>query len=120
VAGTVERLERVKDTGTIRLTTFGRKTGKPHSVPVWFVADPPLLYLTTLKMKRDWPKNVRANGKVELDIAGEKFTGRATYVDDPVTFEQVKKLLANKYWAAWIGALFGLGPEGVFRVELAP
>ena len=70
-----DRLTPLKNCSTLRLTTLGRKTGKRHTVTVWFLVDGETVYLATLKMKRDWPRNVMRNGAVELDIAGEAFEG---------------------------------------------
>lgn len=39
------RLRRVAGTQTTRLTHYGRKTGKPHEVTIWFVLDGDTLYI---------------------------------------------------------------------------
>ena len=57
------------------------------------------------------------NGKVELDIGGEVFKRHAKKVDAKHV-EHVKALLSQKYWAAWLGSWFGLGPEGAFVVTM--
>ena len=113
-----QRLTPLKDRSTLQLTTIGRKTGKRHTVTTWFLVDGETVYLATLKMKRDWPRNVMKNGEVELDIAGEVFKGRAKLIDDAKRLEHVKTLLAKKYWAAWLGSWFGMGPEGAFVVTV--
>jgi hypothetical protein len=113
-----QRLTPLKDHGTLQLTTIARKTGKRHTVTVWFLVDGETAYLVTLKMKRDWPRNVMKNGKVELDVAGEVFKGHAKQIADPKRLERVKTLLAKKYWAAWLGSWFGMGPEGAFAVAI--
>ena len=75
------------------------------------------MYLATLKLKRDSPRNVMKNGAVALDIAGEVFKGRAKKCDAK-RLEHVKALLSQKYWAAWLGSWFGMGPEGAFVVTI--
>ncbi len=112
------RLAALKDRSTLQLTTFGRKTGKRHTVTVWFLVEGETVYLVTLRLRRDWPRNVLANGRVELDINGQPFTGRATPITDGGTLTHVKVLLADKYWAAWVGSWFGQGPEGAFKVKV--
>jgi hypothetical protein len=42
------RLAAVKDRGTLRITTRGRRTGKSHAVTVWFVGEGAALFLVTL------------------------------------------------------------------------
>jgi deazaflavin-dependent oxidoreductase (nitroreductase family) len=113
-----QRLAPLKNRSTLRLTTLGRKTGKRHTVTTWFLVDGETIYLATLNLKRDWARNVMKNGKVELDIAGEVFKGHAKQIADAKQLERVKALLAKKYWAAWVGSWFGMGPEGAFAVAI--
>lgn len=113
-----QQLALLKGRSTLRLTTIGRKTGKRHTVTTWFLVDGQTVYLGTLKMKRDWPRNVMKNGAVELEIGGAIFKGRAKQITDAKQLERVKALLANKYWAAWLGSWFAMGPEGAFEVTI--
>ena len=43
------RLRRVAGRQTTRLTHYGRKTGKPYEVTVWFVLSGERLYIGTAK-----------------------------------------------------------------------
>jgi deazaflavin-dependent oxidoreductase (nitroreductase family) len=113
-----QRLAPLKNRSTLQLTTIGRKTGKRHTVTVWFLVDGETAYLVTLKMKRDWPRNVMKNGEVELDIGSQVFKGHAKQIANAKRLEHVKMLLAKKYWAAWLGSWFGMGAEGAFGVTL--
>jgi deazaflavin-dependent oxidoreductase (nitroreductase family) len=112
-----ERLAAVRDRSTCRITTRGRKTGKPHTVTIWFVADGSTLYLGTLNARRDWVLNLQKTPDVTIDIDGVRVRGRATAIADPAADAHVRELLARKYWMAWIGSWFGKGPERTFRVE---
>jgi len=111
------RLAAVKDRGTLRITTRGRRTGKPHTVPIWFVVEDTTLYLATLNARRDWVRNVAKTPEVELDIGGLRLRGRATTVRDPALEAHIRNMLAGKYWMAWIGSWFGKGPERTFRAD---
>jgi len=113
-----DRLAAVKDRRTLRLTTIGRKTGKRHTVPVWFLVEKGTVFLVTMNLQRDWPRNIRKNGHVELDIGGNVFAGRAKQIDEPKRLAHVNALLGKKYWAAWLGSWFGMGPDGTFTVTL--
>ena len=42
------RLAAVKDRSTCRITTRGRRTGRPHTRTIWFVVEDTVLYLATL------------------------------------------------------------------------
>lgn len=112
------QLTTLNSHGTLQLTTRGRRTSKRHTVTVWFVVDGDTLYLGTLKLKRDWPRNVIKNGAVELDIGGNIFKGQAKQITDAKQLQDVKALLSQKYWAAWLGSWFGAGPEGAFAVTI--
>ncbi len=111
-------LTALKDLSTLRLTTFGRKTGKRHTVTTWFLVEGATVYLVTLNLRRDWARNVIKNGRVELGIGGTVFKGHAKQIRDATRLAQVNDLLREKYWAAWIGSWFGLGPEGAFTVTI--
>jgi hypothetical protein len=108
----------VKHRSTLQLTTLGRRTGKRHTVTIWFLVEDKTVYLVTLRLRRDWPRNVMKNGSVELDVAGMVFTGRAKQVVDGKRLAYVKGLLSRKYWAAWLGSWLGMGPEGAFAVTI--
>ncbi len=111
-------LGSLKDHSTLQLTTLGRKTGKRHTVTVWFLVDGDTVYLVTLRLKRDWPRNVMKNGSVELDIGGKVFKGHAKRIVEAKRLAHVKALLNQKHWAAWLGSWVGMEPEGAFVVTI--
>jgi deazaflavin-dependent oxidoreductase (nitroreductase family) len=114
-----KKLEALKHLGTCRITTRGRKTGRPHSVPIWFVVgEERRIYLGTLRMGRDWPKNVAANPDVRLEVGDLRLEGEALRVTDEAQRANIESRLASKYWAAWIGSWLGLKPQGVFEVRI--
>jgi deazaflavin-dependent oxidoreductase (nitroreductase family) len=115
-----QKLAGLRDVRTCRITTRGRKTGRPHTVTIWFVvgAEEQRVYLGTLRMGRDWPRNVAANPEVTVDIADLRLQGRARVVTDDGKRQRVESALAAKYWGVWIGSWLGLRPQGVFEVEL--
>jgi len=114
-----KKLEALKQTSTCRITTRGRKTGRPHSVPIWFVVgEERRIYLGTLRMGRDWPRNVAVNPGVSLQIGDLQLAGEARLVTDEAERANIESQLASKYWAAWIGSWLGLKPQGVFEVRI--
>ena len=48
------RLKRVAGKQTTTLTHYGRKTGKPHEVTIWFVLDDDKLYIGTANVPERW------------------------------------------------------------------
>jgi hypothetical protein len=112
-----ERLAAVKDQSTLRITTRGRRSGRPHTVTIWFVAEGSTLYLGTLSARRDWVRNVARTPEAEFDVDGTRLRGRVATVTAPDEVARIDARLAHKYWMAWIGAWFGRGAERVFRVD---
>lgn len=43
------------------ITTYGRRSGKPHRIEVWFYRAYGRIYLSTTPAKRDWYANLLAN-----------------------------------------------------------
>ena len=116
-ADLLTRLGAVADRGTLRITTRGRKTGKPHTVTIWFVVDGGTIFLGTLGADRDWVRNVQKSPDVTLEVEGLRLRGNATAIADVALEGRVRDLLAQKYWMAWIGSWFGMGPARTFRVD---
>jgi hypothetical protein len=103
-----------------QVLTRGRCTGKVHPVTVWFaVGDDGNVYLETLRMDRDWPKNLRANPEIEIRVGDLRLHGVAGFVTEETKRERIEQALRSKYWVARVGRWFGLKPEGVFEVRLS-
>ena len=66
------RLKRVAGNQTTTLTHYGRKTGKPHEVTIWFVLDGDKLYIGTANVNRPWVRNVQKTPKIRLSIRSSK------------------------------------------------
>jgi len=67
---------------TYLLTVEGRKTGQHYSTPVTLVEDGDERWLVAPYGERNWVKNARAAGWVELSRAGKNERLRVTEVDD--------------------------------------
>jgi deazaflavin-dependent oxidoreductase (nitroreductase family) len=92
------RLKRVAGKQTTTLTHYGRKTGKPHKVTIWFVLDGPRLYIGTANVNRQWVQNVQKTPRVKLSIAGEKVEGTARLLTDRAEHERAMAAIRRKYW----------------------
>jgi len=95
---TAERLKRVARKHTLKLTHYGRKTGNPYGVTIWFIADGDTIYLATGNVNRQWVRNVEQTSRVKLSIGGETFDGEARFLSDPAERERVMSLAMRKYW----------------------
>jgi len=92
------RLRQVAGKQTTRLTHYGRKTGKPHEVTIWFVLDGDRLYIGTANVNRQWVLNVQKTPQVKLSIAGENVEGTARLLTDRAEHERAMAAIRRKYW----------------------
>lgn len=116
-AASIEGLDALARESTMQLSTVGRKTGKPHTVGVWFVVDGDVILLSTLNVKRDWVRNAQKTPAVTFTIGGRRLRGNLTTVTDADGQRRARELLRQKYLTARIGSWFGFGPEGTFRID---
>ena len=93
-----ERLRRAGDRQTLRLTHYGRKTGRPYEVTIWYLVDAEKLYLVTANASRNWVRNVKSRHAVSLRIGEEVFNGDVREITDPQEREKVNGLVERKYW----------------------
>src|SRR6266404_1109338 len=92
------RLRQVAGKQTTTLTHYGRKTGKPHEVTIWFVLDDDKLYIGTANINRQWVRNVQKTPQIKLSIGGEKFEGTARFLTDRNEHERAMAAIRQKYW----------------------
>src|SRR5215510_1564094 len=92
------RLRRVAEKQTTRMTHYGRKTGKPHEVTIWFVLNDDRLYIGTANVNRQWVRNVQKTPKIKLSMGGETFEGNARFLTDRAEHERAIGAIRRKYW----------------------
>lgn len=56
---------------SVELTHFGRKSGKPFKLRVWYVEIDGDLWVGTRDKTNHWVRNLRATGRAELDFGQE-------------------------------------------------
>jgi len=83
----------------IHLTTSGRKTGKSHTVELWFAVSGDRIYLSHEGEETDWMKNIKKTKRVRFDISGRKFIGDARLLEDHTEEAWTAKVaLYEKYY----------------------
>jgi len=92
------RLTRVAARQTVTLTHYGRKTGKPHEVTIWFVVDGDKVNIGTANLNRQWVRNVQKTPQVRLSIGGETFEGNARFLTERAEHERAMAAIRRKYW----------------------
>jgi len=100
---------------TLRLTTRGRRSGRPHAVTIWFVvADQRRLYVQHARgPTADWFKNLRKNPAVQVDLGDGPLSGTAREIADPAVVASVLRQVRRKYWFAWIFQVLGMTRQAV-------
>ena len=92
------RLRQVAGKQTTTLTHYGRKTGKPHGVTIWFVLDQDKLYIGTANVNRQRVRNVQKTPKIRLTVGSETFSGTARFLADRAEHERAMAAIRRKYW----------------------
>ena len=83
----------------MRLTTTGRKTGKPHTVELWFAYANGKIFLSHEGELTDWMKNISSNGKAAGKIGSLSFEGSGKLVKrGSAASELGEKALYEKYY----------------------
>ncbi len=83
------------------LTTTGRKSGRPHTIEIWFALHGHTLYLLSGgRARADWVKNARKQPHVSVRIKGTVFAGQGRLVSDAEEDAFARRLVASKYEAA--------------------
>ena len=82
----------------VELTTYGRKTGKPSRRIIWIWGDGQRIYIRSGQgLGRDWPRNLLANSKAVLHIAGRDLPIRVRHVTDPAESRAGAAMVDKKY-----------------------
>lgn len=77
-----EDRDRFASIRTIDLTTFGRKSGEPRRIEIWWFHVDGRFIITGTPGRRDWLANVRANPKVVIHVDGRDIETTARVIDD--------------------------------------
>ena len=90
-----DRLSRSRE---INITVTGRKSGRPISIPVWFVLEGEKLYLLPVQgSDTQWYKNALKNPSIRIDAGGEKAELKVTPITDPKQVASVVEKFRAKY-----------------------
>ena len=92
------RLKRLAGKQTLILTHYGRKSGKPYEVKIWFVVDGDNVFIGTANVQRQWVWNVQKTPRIKLSVGGEEFEADARFLDDPAERDRALAAIGRKYW----------------------
>lgn len=80
------------------VTTVGRKTGKPHTVEVWFAFAGGRIFLSHEGRHTDWMRNIVQTNRVRVRIGRLNLEAEATILSEGDSKELGKTALYEKYY----------------------
>src|SRR5437868_92765 len=92
------RLKALAGKQTLILTHYGRKSGKPYDVRIWFVVDGDKVYIGTANVNRQWVRNVQKTPRIRLAVGGETFEGETRFLIEHAEHERAMARIRRKYW----------------------
>lgn len=106
---------------TLKLTHFGRKSGKAFDVTIWFCEIDGGLWIGSLDVERNWVRNLRKAGRARVDFGSGPVDVRPEFVEDEADKLRYRDAVASKY--PILSRLIGLMVRGktraVFRLHEA-
>lgn len=88
------------------VTTAGRKSGRPHTIEIWFALDDDRVYLLSGGGDAsDWVRNIRANPTVGLRVGDRDMIASARVVERSEEDALARRLLLEKYRPRYEGDL---------------
>jgi deazaflavin-dependent oxidoreductase (nitroreductase family) len=94
--------KRLADEDFAYLTTTGRRTGKEHTIEIWFGLNDGRIYLLSGGGDRaDWVRNLRKTARVRLRIATQRATGTARVVRAGTKEDQLARQLLDGKYQGW-------------------
>ena len=83
------------------LTTLGWKSGKPHEIEIWYVANDNCYYLISEGgQESHWVKNILHHAEVSFWVQGQTYNGTGRTIDsksEPELAAAISDLMQAKY-----------------------
>ncbi len=110
-----------RDESFCYLTTVGRRSGRPHTIEIWFAEHAGRVYLLAGGGRRsDWVRNLEVNGDVDLRVGPRSGRATASIVTDPEEDARARRLLAAKYQGWREGAALSEWARTALSVAIDP
>lgn len=92
------KFERLGDADVCYLTTIGRRSGRRHTIEIWFALRDGTLYLLSGGGDTaDWVRNLRRTSAVRVRVGTRTVDGTAREVAAPEEDALARQLLDEKY-----------------------
>jgi deazaflavin-dependent oxidoreductase (nitroreductase family) len=94
--------ERLADKDFAHLTTTGRRTGKEHTIEIWFaVRDGRVYMLSGGRDRADWVRNLRKTPRVRLRIGTQATTAKARVLRAGTKEDELARRLLDGKYQGW-------------------
>jgi deazaflavin-dependent oxidoreductase (nitroreductase family) len=94
--------ERLANEDFAYLTTTGRRSGKQHTVEIWFALHDGRLYMLSGGGDRaDWVKNLRKTSAVRVRIGTQSTTAKARIVRAGTKEDELARQLLDGKYQGW-------------------
>ena len=104
----------------VYLTTLGRKTGRPHTVELWFAFAGSKIFLSHEGKYTDWMKNITSNSRVGIKVGSVRLEADAAILDEGIAVKVGQRSLYEKYYGQATEAIIEDWFELSKVVELTP
>ena len=94
--------ERLADKDFAYLTTTGRRTGKEHTIEIWFALRDGCVYMLSGGGDRaDWIRNLRKTPRVRLRIGTQTANAKARVLRAGTTEDELARQLLDGKYQGW-------------------
>lgn len=91
-------LEPFKKEQLAYLTTIGRKSGRSHTIELWFALADGKIYLSHEGATTDWMKNITSNSRVSIKVGSIHLEAEAVILDGGIGIKVGQRSLYEKYY----------------------
>ncbi len=78
------------------ITTAGGRTGRPHTIEIWFAWDGGRVYILSGE-RTDWVRNLCADPRCTIRVGDDVRQGRGRVVTDPAEAAIARRIVPVKY-----------------------
>ena len=91
-------LELLKKEQFAYMTTIGRKSGRSHTVELWFALADGKIYLSHEGAATDWMRNISSNSRVSVKVGGVNVEAEAVILNGGIAIKAGQRSLYEKYY----------------------
>lgn|GEM_PF-1403513 len=108
------------DRSTLKLTHFGRRSGKRFQVRLWYAILDGEVWIGSLDIDRNWARNLSATGRGEIDLGAGPIACTCRRIGDQASLLRYREAIRAKYpiLSRVIALLVRNKRDGAFRLSL--